>query len=83
MVDEQTKKLLDNVLKEDDILNENITSTLLPYLQTNVIVVREGKADTCGRRCRDTRAQAPETGYGGYIHPRTATLHSRLHNGGL
>jgi syntaxin-binding protein 1 len=26
VVDEQTKKLLDNVLKEDDILNENITS---------------------------------------------------------
>jgi syntaxin-binding protein 1 len=26
VVDEQTKKLLDNILKEDDILNENITS---------------------------------------------------------
>ncbi|KIV99203.1 uncharacterized protein PV09_09067 [Verruconis gallopava] len=26
VVDEQTKKLLDNVLKEDDILNENITN---------------------------------------------------------
>jgi hypothetical protein len=26
-VDETSRKLLDNVVKEDDILNENITST--------------------------------------------------------
>lgn len=26
MVDEKSRKLLDNVVKEDDILNENITS---------------------------------------------------------
>ena len=29
VVDEQSKKLIDNVVKEDDILNENITSTLI------------------------------------------------------
>lgn len=31
VADEQSKKLLDNVLKEDDILNENITSVYLQF----------------------------------------------------
>jgi syntaxin-binding protein 1 len=34
VVDEESRKLIDNVVKEDDILNENITST--PYAYRSV-----------------------------------------------
>lgn len=31
MLDETSKKIVDNVVKEDDILNQNIASTLESY----------------------------------------------------
>jgi hypothetical protein len=33
VIDEAAKKLIDNVIKEDDILNENITSSFLLFHQ--------------------------------------------------
>lgn len=34
VTDQQSRKLIDNVVKEDDILNENITRALDPKMQT-------------------------------------------------
>lgn len=39
-MDQSSKRLVDNVVKEDDILNENITRASLPTLQSTKL--REG-----------------------------------------
>ena len=35
IIDENTKTILDNVVKEDEILNENITSTFMSLLNNS------------------------------------------------
>lgn len=36
MLDENSKRIVDNVVKEDDILNQNIASTIANYPTTSV-----------------------------------------------
>lgn len=81
VVDGKSRKLIDNVMREDDILNENITS------MTGTPVVRRPQPKSCltalPRYRRDRTAAAHEQGHGRRVHTYTGTAHRGMPDGRL
>lgn len=85
MVDENSRKLINGAVKDEDILNLNVSSTLaLLYLREVAPWASPAKQHYFPRRYRANRPPTNvQPGYGRLIHFVAGVLDCRLPHGGL